>query len=200
MCREWGTFECSVINGLMVSTESLPSMFREHCEGEEDRLLELEGMEATKERRSCEYIRTDTHVNSQSLRQQAQGLHGSGPDGVPALRGEEDTSSHLWCRSYLQLITTHKQKIISLQQNITQVYKPLLRADSMPSSRWLRENRLIFGGSLSQNVILSWNAFILNSTGPLCIYYDPRICVLIWFLRMWTCMSLSLYMFLVFFL
>lgn len=51
-------------------------------------------MEDTKETRLSNLRRAKAHVNSQRLRQHAQGLHGSAPHGVLELNGEVDTQPH----------------------------------------------------------------------------------------------------------
>jgi hypothetical protein len=68
--RELGAFSVR----WRVSIKSLPSGLKETGgRGGEKTLEDPEGM---KETRPSEYSRTDTHTNSQRLRQHAQGLYG----------------------------------------------------------------------------------------------------------------------------
>ena len=57
-------------------------------------VLEPEGMENTKITRPSESARSLHIMNSQRLRQHAQGLHGSAPDGGLEVKGEMDTCPH----------------------------------------------------------------------------------------------------------
>jgi hypothetical protein len=48
-------------------------------------------MEDTKKTRPYKHRRPDLYMNSQRLRQNADGLHRSAPDGVQELKGEVNT-------------------------------------------------------------------------------------------------------------
>lgn len=79
--------EYSVINR-MASSSSSSYRSGNSMEKEVERSKEPVGMEDTMETKHFGYFWIDTVVNSQRLYHHAQGLHGSKPDDVPAVKTE----------------------------------------------------------------------------------------------------------------
>lgn len=91
------------------------------------------------------------HINSERLRQHAQGLQGSAPDGVLRLKGEVDT--HPISNPEQSPSDNHLQMKIQFSLRFHQGNKLLLttlKVSHMPSSRWSIGNKLndISGGSV----------------------------------------------------
>lgn len=129
-------------------------------------------------------------MNSQKPRQPTLSLHGSVPDWCSELKGKADTlppsltqnlapiSSHLKMRNQLSPRESHWES------------KPLLQADTLPSSR--RTDNTI--GSLSHNVIrvvilFYFQFFIFPIYRYFCIYYGFQLWLFFFLNRIPKCMS-----------
>lgn len=88
----------------------------------------------------------------------------------------------------LSPIETHKGKLGFFQIDSPWRYKPLLRVDPMPRSRWPTQNEF--------NAILDIPFFFLM--GLLCIFYDFWFCIVMGFLYLWIYVTLHLCKFLCF--
>lgn len=177
--------------------KSFPWCFRALCERGDKTIARAGGIRWHQENIAFRHNGTDGHTNFQKPRQHSQSLHRSKPDGFPELRGEVDTSIHLWHRTFLQFSIAHKKtkaKNSFFLEKSHRVYKPQLRAGHMSSSCWPAQNKhnSSFGEFLfsSHNALVGYFSFLLIFSYIYCIFWFG---VFNDFVYVWMYMSLRVH-------